>query len=236
LPETLLTERARRDVAALLVRWPTIVEPYLAGWRDARYLHGHGIPLRDEYSSDGECSPESDEYSDEYSDESGESDAEVAAGAATEAAATAAAAASAAAASAAAAAAAAAQRARLCRARARARAWEAAVQEAAVREAADEAAEAARLDQAAWVGAAERVGMLSMSPAEAAGLEAAEHVLWLCADAAAQAPLKLPRLGGGGGGLADCDVDDPDDCTDAWFSQADGGAVLGWLGRAGARL
>ena len=48
----------------------------------------------------------------------------------------------------------------------------------------------------------------------------------------------LPRLGGGGGRWADCDVDydDPDDRMDAWFSQADSGAVLGWLGRAGARL
>ena len=57
--------------------------------------------------------------------------------------------------------------------------------------------------------------------------------------ATARAPTKLPCLGGGGGGVwADCEVDyaDPDDCMDAWLSQADGGAVLGWLARAGARL
>ena len=118
---------------------------------------------------------------------------------------------------------------------ARIRAWEFVVQEAAVSEAADEASDAAMLDQVAWVGAAERVGMPSMSPAEAAGLEAAERVLWLCADAAARAPARLPSLGGGRG-RAWAGFDDADDRMDAWLGQADGDAVLGWLERVGAHL
>ena len=55
--------------AALLVNLPSLVEPYICGWRDARYLPGWE---RRELGSDADADAYSDEGSDESSDESSE--------------------------------------------------------------------------------------------------------------------------------------------------------------------